>query len=159
MRQEIAIAKYAESDRAALKEITAVCFDGVSIDQNIETRFGLVGGWDWRWRKTRHIDDDVAANADGILVARVGERTVGYITTRIDVEATIGTIPNYAVLPEFQQQGVGRKLIEAALAYLKGEGMACIRIETLDQNEVGTSFYPRLGFELVATQHHYAMKT
>lgn len=157
MKQEIVIEKFEESDRAVLKEITAICFDGVSIDQNMELRFGSVAGRDWRWRKTRHIDDDIAAHAAGIFVARSGQQTVGYITTRVDVEARMGGIPNYAVLPAFQQRGIGRQLIEAALEYLKGAGMECVRIETLDQNEVGTSFYPRLGFELVATQYHYAM--
>jgi ribosomal protein S18 acetylase RimI-like enzyme len=35
--------------------------------------------------------------------------------------------------------------------------MECIRIETLEQNPVGTSFYPKLGFTEVARQVHYAM--
>lgn len=157
MNQPIEIRKYRASDLKTLKTITAICFDGVSIDQNMEQRFGLVAARDWRWRKTRHMDDDVAANADGIFVASIGSETVGYITTRIDIEAKIGGIPNYAVLPPFQKRGIGKRLVEAALDYLRSSGMECIRIETLEQNEVGKHFYPKLGFELVATQYHYAM--
>ncbi len=158
MNQQIAIRKYQEADLEVLKAITATCFDGVSIDQNMEQRFGPVAGRAWQWRKIRHIDDDVAANADGIFVACSGTETVGYITTKVDAEAKVGGIPNYAVLPSFQKQGIGKQLVEAALAYLKESGIECVRIETLDQNEVGKHFYPKLGFELIATQHHYAMR-
>jgi ribosomal protein S18 acetylase RimI-like enzyme len=158
MNQQLAVRKFEEADRADLKQITATCFDGVSIDQNVQQCFGLVAGKEWQWRKTRHIDADVAANADGIFVAEIDGKTVGYITTRVDIEARIGGIPNYAVLPSFQKQGIGKRLVDTALDYLKEAGMECVRIETLEQNEVGKHFYPKLGFQLVATQHHYAMK-
>ena len=158
MNQQITIRKYRETDLEVLKTITAVCFDGVSIDQNMEQRFGPVAARDWQWRKVRHIGDDVTANAEGIFVACSGSETVGYITTRVDAGAKIGGIPNYAVLPSFQKRGIGKQLVEAALDYLRSAGMECVRIETLDQNEVGKHFYPQLGFELVATQHHYAMR-
>ena len=98
------IRRYRPSDLETLKTITAICFDGVSIDQNIEKLYGIIRGKDWRWRKVRHIDDDAAANADGILVAEVDGQTVGYVTTRVDKDAGIGGIPNFAVLPEFQQK-------------------------------------------------------
>lgn len=122
MNQQITIRKYREADLRSLKAITATWFDGVSIDQNIEHRFGPVAARDWRWRKTRHIDDDVAANAGGIVVACTDAETVGYITTRVDVEARIGGIPNYAVLPSFQKRGIGKRLVEVALDYLKNAG-------------------------------------
>ena len=57
------IRPYRPADLPALKHITAVCFPGVSIDHNIEQRFGLIGGRDWQFRKLRHIDDDVAGRA------------------------------------------------------------------------------------------------
>ena len=54
------IRPYRPDDLEALKRITAICFEEVSIDRNIEERFGLIAGRDWRFRKLRHIDDDVA---------------------------------------------------------------------------------------------------
>lgn len=151
------IRRYRPSDLETLKTITAICFDGVSIDQNIERLYGLIHGKDWRWRKKRHIDDDAEINAAGILVAEVDGQVVGYVTTRIDPAARIGGIPNFAVLPAFQQRGIGRRLLEEAVAYLAAEGMAYARIETLDQNEVGAHFYPDFGFQEVARQIHYIM--
>lgn len=151
------ILTYSDADLEALRQITAICFDGVSIDQNMEKLFGEISGKDWRWRKMRHIDADAVANRDGIFVAEVDEEVVGYITTHVDHEAKVGGIPNYAVLPEHQQKGIGLALARRAIDYLKEQGMECIRIETLEQNPVGTSFYPKLGFTEVARQIHYAM--
>ena len=151
------IRKYKDSDREALKEITAICFDGVSIDRNIEKCYGRIAGKDWRWRKKRHIDADVEANATGVFVAEDDGMTVGYITTRIDQESKIGWIPNLSVLPETQKMGVGRKLIDTAIDYCKSQGMEYVRIETLDQNDVGLHFYTKYGFQEVARQVHYIM--
>ncbi len=153
----ITIRRFIDSDRGPLKEITALCFDGVSIDQNIHKAVGPVHGHDWRWRKKRHIDADIAANAGGIFVAVAGDRPVGYITTVLDREAGIGRIPNLAVHPDAQGRGIGRRLIATALEYMKQEGMEIAKIETLAQNEIGSRFYPRLGFREVARQIHYIL--
>ncbi len=151
------IRRYRPSDLETLRELTAICFDGVCIDQNIENLYGQIHGKDWRWRKKRHIDDDAEINAAGILVAEVDGQIVGYISTRVDPSSRIGGIPNFAVLPEFQQRGIGRRLLEEAVAYLAAQGMTYARIETLDQNDVGAHFYPDFGFEEVARQIHYIM--
>jgi len=149
------IRPFQENDRAPMKAITAICFAGVGIDYNIEQRFGVINKMDWRSRKVRHIDDDIAANIAGIFVAEEAGEVVGYITTRIDPESKIGTIPNLGVLPAHRGAGIGRQLIETATAYAKAEGMAYLRIETLDQNAIGQYLYPSSGFEEIARQIHY----
>lgn len=78
------IRAYQETDRQGLKEITIICFEGVSIDQNAEERLGLIAGKGWAWRKERQIDDDIAANPNGIFVAEADGKPIGYITTRVD---------------------------------------------------------------------------
>ena len=99
------IRTYIDADLEPLRQITAICFDGVSIDQNMEKLFGEIAGRDWQWRKMRHIDADAAANGDGIFIAEVDGAVVGYITTRVDDEAKVGGIPNYAVLPGASAKG------------------------------------------------------
>ena len=59
------------------------------------------------------------------------------------------------MLPQFQRQGIGRQLIEKALAYLQVEGMLYARIETLEQNPVDTNFYQAMGLTEIARQIHY----
>ena len=153
------IRPYRPADLPALKHITAICFPRVSIDHNIEQRFGLIGGRDWQFRKLRHIDDDVAGErASGVFVWEEDGEVVGYITTRIDRESKIGGIPNLAVLPHRQSEGIGRKLLEHGLNYMRVQGMECAKIETLAQNPIGAHLYPSLGFEEVARQIHYCTR-
>ena len=151
------IRAYRAADLKALRDITVTCFHGTSIDQNIECTFGRTGDHDWRWRKARSIDADAEVNPGGIFVYEVDGGVAGYITTRIDPEIQTGLIPNLAVLPEHQGKGIGKALLSAALDYFEGRGMRLAKIEALDQNPVGPTFYPRAGFTEVARQIHYAM--
>ena len=151
------IRAYRESERETIKAITAVCFDGVSIDQNIERRYGIIAGKGWQWRKASHIDADVAAHPEGIFVYESEGEVVGYVTARPNRETRIGWIPNLSVLPGHQGRGIGKALIGKAVDYLRQEGMRFVRIETIEQNETATSLYPKLGFQEVARQIHYVM--
>jgi len=151
------IRAYRPDDLETLQEITVVCFDGVSIDQNIEAKFGRIGERDWKARKAEHIHADASANPAGILVYEAQGRVAGYITTRVDHDSKIGHIPNMSVLPAYRGQGVGKALLAAALDEFEQQGMTAARIETLEQNDVGQGFYPRAGFQEVARQIHYAM--
>ncbi len=153
------IRPFRESDREMLKAITVEAFNGVSIDQNIERRIGVVSGRDWRWRKARHIDDDIDAEGAAILVAEDdGGEIVGYITTLIDREASVGLIPNMSVRAGQRGKGIGRQLIERALELFHESGLELARIETLDQNSIGQHLYPDCGFVEVARQIHFAMR-
>ena len=148
---------YRESDMETLRAITAICFDGVSIDQNIERRYGTIAGKGWQWRKAGHIGADAAAHPEGILVCEEEGEVVGYVTARPNPETRIGGIPNLAVLPGHQGRGVGKALIAKAVEYLKAGGMRYVRIETIEQNETATALYSKLGFQEVARQIHYVM--
>jgi len=53
------IRPFQQSDLPTLKMITVEAFDGVSIDQGIERVHGIIAGHDWKWRKARHLDDDL----------------------------------------------------------------------------------------------------
>lgn len=152
------IRPYAPADLEELRRLIAQAFQGVSIDQNIEKRFGVINGHDWRWRKARHMDDDVAANPSGVFVAEDEGKVLGFITTRVDPEAGIGQIPNLVVVEGVRGQGLGRRLIGHALDYFRALGLSHAKIETLDQNPVGQHLYPACGFREVARQVHYVMK-
>jgi ribosomal protein S18 acetylase RimI-like enzyme len=149
------IRPFRPDDLPTLKAITVEAFDGVSIDQGIEREFGPVSGHDWRWRKARHLDDDAAREPAGIFVAEEAGQIIGYITTWQDREAGIGHIPNLAIAASFRGQGLGRQLIEHALAHFRRCGLSHAKIETLVQNEVGNHLYRSLGFREVARQIHF----
>lgn len=150
------IRSYKDSDLDVLKQITVSCFEGVSIDRNIDLRLGPIAGGTWQSRKSRQIDADAAANPEGIFVWEDNGAIIGYITTRVDRESRIGWIPNMAVVPGYQGKGIGKALLERADDYLRREGMLVARIETLEQNSVGQHLYPKMGYVEVARQVHYA---
>ena len=82
---EYSIRQFQPADLDAIKAITIEGFTGVSLDHLLEKKLGgELAGHDWRWRKARHIDDDVAAHADGIFVAEGEGKVFGYISTFID---------------------------------------------------------------------------
>ena len=151
----IRIRLFQPADLRILQTITVESFEGVSIDRNIEAIFGPFGGHDWRWRKSRHIQQDVERDAAGVFVAECDGEVVGYITTWIDEEAGMGHIPNLAVTAPARGRGVGRMLIEHALDHFRSRGAGHARIETLAQNPVGQSLYPSCGFREVARQVHF----
>jgi ribosomal protein S18 acetylase RimI-like enzyme len=155
---DIIFRAYRPDDLEVLKQLTVDSFGGVALDHNVEQAFGILNGHDWKWRKARHIDEDVEADAAGIFVAEMNGRIVGYITTRLDRAAGKGRIPNIAVSAEFRGHGLGRRLIEHALDYFRREGMEYAMIETMAQNEIGAHLYPACGFVEVGRQIHYARR-
>ena len=154
----IVIRPYQAGDLEALRRITIESFDGVSFDQIVESKFGLLNGHDWRWRKARHIEDDVTTHAAGTFVAEADGEILGYITTAIDHAAGKARIPNLAITAQARGQGLGRKLIQHALDYLRREGVAYAMIETMAGNEVGEHLYPSCGFVEIGRQIHFAIR-
>jgi ribosomal protein S18 acetylase RimI-like enzyme len=152
------IRNYQDSDLEELKRITIEGFEGIAIDQNVERELGVLGGHDWKWRKARHVDEDISANRSGVFVAEHQGRVVGYISTRIDREATKGRIPNLAVDKNARNLGIGRQLIDYACKYLRGEGMNFVMIETMVNNPIGQHLYPSCGFVETGRQIHFAKK-
>ena len=109
-------------------------------------------------RKAEQISEDVEANPQGVFVAEEGGQILGYLTTRINCETAVGRIVNLAVDAEHRRKGIAKALFEAAFGYFRAQGMVYTKIEALEQNEIGLSFYPSLGYEEVAKQVHYFMK-
>ena len=146
------------ADLPELRRITVAGFEGIAIDQNVEKQFGVLDGHDWRWRKARHVDEDCAANPTGIFVAEENSVVLGWISTRLDRAAAKGRIPNLAVDKLARGRGIGRQLLEHALAYFRREGMTFAMIETMVNNPVGQHLYPSCGFVETGRQIHYAKK-
>ncbi|MEX0703403.1 MAG: N-acetyltransferase [Planctomycetales bacterium] len=154
---EVRLRPFRSEDLAAIRDITARAFDGVSIDQGMEREFGPVNGHDWLWRKARHIDDDARRAPAGIFVAEAaGGRVVGSITTWQDAEAGVGYIPNITLDGDWRNLGLGRKMIEFALQHFRDSGLTHARIETLVQNDRGKHLYESCGFREIARQIHFA---
>ena len=158
MAMDFVFRNFRSEDLPVIKRLTVESFCDVSIDRNIEAFFGTINQRDWQWRKARQIDDDLTRECAAIFVVELASQVIGYITTWIDREGGIGFIPNLAVDVEQRGNGLGRRLIERALEHFRVQGVRHVRIETLDQNEIGHHLYPSLGFREVARQIHYCME-
>jgi ribosomal protein S18 acetylase RimI-like enzyme len=150
----ITVRKYRPGDRRAVLRIAAESFDGVCLDQNIEEKFGRVGGR-WRDHKKDAVEYDLTRNSTSAFVAVSEGEVIGFVCNRLYHSRSIGHVANLAVRPEFQGRGAGRALLNATLEYFREQGMRYARIETLKQNERARRFYPSLGFEVVGEQIYY----
>jgi len=154
----ITIRPFRPADLQVMQEITLASFPGISLDQAIEQKFGEQNGHDWRWRKARHIELETNANPVGAFIAEEGGRTVAYVTTTLDRAAGSGRIANLAVVAEMRGRGLGRQLIEHALAWFRAEGLSYALIESMSHNEVGRGLYTSVGFQEIGQLVHYAIK-
>ena len=82
-------------------------------------------------------------NPAGCFVADQGG-LVGYIFSRVWGE--VGWIGTFGVHPEQQGQGIGKKLISAAVTELKHSGCQVIGLETMPGSAYNIGLYARLGF-------------
>jgi ribosomal protein S18 acetylase RimI-like enzyme len=154
----IVIRPYRETDRPVLCALTVAAFEGVSIDQNVDRLLGPIAGRDWEWRKARHFEIDVASGAEVAVAAEAKtDRALGYVTFFFQREARIGWINHLAVDAGLRGQGLGRRLLEHALARFRAEGMSIAQIETLEQNPIGRHLFPALGFREAARKIYYAL--
>jgi GNAT superfamily N-acetyltransferase len=154
----VRIRRYRAEDGPRVKEITVAGFAPVSIDAAIDRRWPGVAPVLWAERKWASMRPQLVEHPEHCWVAEAGDgQVVGYVTCEVLAEVGIGRIPDLAVDAGWRGRGLGRRLVQHALAYFTSLGLPLAKIETLAHNEAGRHLYPSLGFELVATQLHFAM--
>jgi GNAT superfamily N-acetyltransferase len=102
--------------------------------------------------------EDSAAELDGyiakgrVLVAREGERLVGHLQlTEFEAPDEL-EVKNMAVEESHQGRGVGRALMEAAIALAAQEGRSRLLVSTAAADTGNLRFYQRLGFRMRAVE-------
>ncbi len=154
---EVTIRRYRAEDAPRVKEITAEAFAAVSIDAAVDRRWPGIVPVPWAERKWASMAPQIDDQPEHCWVAEADGAVVGYVTCDVLAHLRVGRIPDLAVAQQWRGQGLGRRLLEHALAYFRDLGLTLAKIETLAHNEAGRHLYPTLGFELVATQYHYVL--
>ena len=152
---DIQIQPATASDLEIVIQLTLESFEQVSVESNIESEFGIINGMSWQDRKADHIQRDFRDPDGRILLAKNDGQTIGFVSIRLNRKSKIGVIANLAVAKIARNGGIGRALIRAAIDEMKSESMELARIETLAQNDIGQSLYPKLGFREIARQIYY----
>ncbi len=95
------------------------------------------------WREAL---DVMEPELDAVFIAEAAGEAVGFACLRRKAESTGPLLDNLHVLPELKGQGIGRRLIAAAAAWLAGkEPEAALQLVVWADNRPARAFYARLG--------------
>ena len=89
-------------------------------------------------------------------VARLGGNAIGMV--RVATYGTTTFINSFAVRPEFQGRGHGRKILVQTLQRLLADDRALIKLEVETDNRGALSLYQSCGFREVAAYRYYRMR-
>lgn len=108
---------------------------------------------------------------DAFIVAEVQGQVVGFIACRLELGRLVevpkmglpvyydnvveGEVVALAVLPEARGMGIGRRLLEHALAALTTRHVQVCRLETFHDNNIAINMYRRAGFKTVQNIPRY----
>ena len=104
------------------------------------------------WSETTFRNLFLHPDAD-LLAAEVADRLAGYaIVWTVGDQAELG---NVAVAPEARRQGIGERLVRAALAAARRRGAREMFLEVRESNVGAQALYRRCGFEVVGRRRRY----
>ncbi len=104
-------------------------------------------------RQREFITKLVGEDARQVHVAVVEGRLVGYVVCQkvakgfLEVPYKWGFITDLFVKRNYRHEGIGRKLMETCLEYLKSTGNDYVRLTVWSQNEGAAKLYRELGFK------------
>lgn len=90
------------------------------------------------------IEKYLKRNPTTCFVAEEHNRIIGVIMAGHDGRR--GFIHHTAVLPEYRNQGIGRRLVDCAIQALEEEGIHKVALVAFTRNETGNAFWEELGF-------------
>jgi uncharacterized protein (UPF0276 family)/ribosomal protein S18 acetylase RimI-like enzyme len=134
-----AVRPCAESDLPELTEIAGEIFSETRFynDPRFETE--KCDALYERW-----ITNACASYADAVLVATVAEKPCGFITC--NVEGTRGDIGLVGVEQSVQGDGIGTKLVTAAIEWFRKQDVTSVTVETQSKNTAARRLYTTAGF-------------
>ena len=93
----------------------------------------------------------------GGIVESGGREVVGYAVadSTPNFGRDIGHLKDLAVRPDARGRGIGRTLLRTTLATLRGRGVAVVKLEVRESNEVARSLYATEGFEPIRRMPRY----
>jgi ribosomal protein S18 acetylase RimI-like enzyme len=112
------------------------------------------------WHSLDNLARQLGNVSAAFLVAVEGERVVGHILAGAPKPPTF-TVWRLYVLPARQRQGIGRRLLDAAVKRFPDAGILRLKVEA--DNAKGLAFYRREGFRQIAEEtvegiRHYEME-
>jgi ribosomal protein S18 acetylase RimI-like enzyme len=125
------------------------------LDRVIEIDAVAFGAWEQQThggrqdmppRTRTNVRSCLAKDPTGCFVAEVDGRPVGFIFVR--TWGSVGWFGIFSVLPEWQGQGIGKRLIAAGLEYLRRRPGRMIGLSTMPESTYNLGLYLKLGFQM-----------
>ena len=85
-------------------------------------------------------------NPNTCFVAEDNRKIVGVIMSGHDGRR--GFIHHTTVMKEYRRQGIGKKLVDSALAALEAEGIHKVALVAFEKNVLGNIFWEKAGFTI-----------
>jgi len=135
MRQKIVVRNYRSNDVKDLKEILS----------KYPSPTGRV--WDEDMIEEM-ISDALKEQPDGVFVAEIGEKVVGFAIVMYRDWLNIAYLDYIQVKLAYISKGIGSKLIEKCADWAREKGARIIYAETGKDNERAIKFYQKHGFKI-----------
>jgi len=152
------IRKAKEVDISEIVSLTQMAWEGATVAQLLEKKYGIVEGKKWYEYKGKEIENFCKNNLDKVLVAEENSKVVGYATYYLDKDRKIGTVGNNAVHPDFRGRGIGSALHKEVLEELKKADMEIALVSTLEIDKPAQHVYEKHNFKEFAHTIHYSQK-
>ena len=98
---------------------------------------------DVKWTKEMYLAE-LGDKTKHYFVAKVDDTVVGFVGAQLVLDNA--DITNIAVLPEFREKGLGRRLLDTLIADAKTCGIETLTLEVSEYNINAVRFYEKLGF-------------
>jgi|SRR3989344_2833959 len=144
---EINIREYQKPDKNELIRLMAFLQD---FEHHVEPEF-LDKGLEVATELVQILLNDADEKNGKILFAEVNGKIVGFVSGHVSDEVELKEkkyfyISNLAILPEFQNHGIGKMLLEKIVEYADNLGLKLIEINVLNKNAVAFEIYKKIGF-------------
>ena len=90
---------------------------------------------------------------NGFLIAKDKKGVLGYGILKKESEK--GLIFSLAVLPEMQNQGIGKEILKRLIEIAKKEDLKKIYLHTGETNFKAIAFYQKFGFNIIKVKENY----
>jgi mycothiol synthase len=123
----------------------------------------LSGTWGYNPNTVEEIAfrvNSVTSSREDIVLAYEGNEAIGYCWTGISCQEGIpsvrkGRILMLGVAPDHRGEGMGRKLVLAALARLRSKGLQVAELTVDSENKAACGLYESIGFKAHASSSWY----
>jgi ribosomal-protein-alanine N-acetyltransferase len=94
----------------------------------------------------RSLRNFIASPRVALIVAHTGAKLAGYALLAFRRGSLVARLYSIAVDPAHGRRGIGRGLIDAAMAQARARGARILRLEVRSDNDQALRFYEKLGF-------------